>query len=81
MTYDPMRDLDEERDAYYPFQKGYVARGPSAPYVIGVLALAILAVLGLNIAVVNDASLLGLGGTQVTSDSRSVASTHGSNVN
>ncbi len=80
MTHDPMRDLDEERDAYYPFQKGYVARGPSAPYLIGVLALAILAVLGLNIAVVSDANFLGQG-TQVTSDSRSVAGTDGSSVN
>jgi hypothetical protein len=57
MTYDPMRDPDEERDAYYPFQSGYASRGSLTPYVIAVLALAILAVVGINIASIDNADL------------------------
>jgi hypothetical protein len=54
MTHDPMRD-----DEYYPFQKGYVARGSPMPYVIGALVLAILAVVSLNIASLDDVDMLG----------------------
>jgi hypothetical protein len=50
-----MRDPDEERDAYYPFQSGYVSRGSLTPYVLAVLALAILAVAGFNIASIDNA--------------------------
>ena len=68
-----MCDLDEERDAYYPFQSGYAPRGSSAPYVVAALALAILAVLSLNIASISDRSTT-CPDTQITSESRSAGS-------
>jgi hypothetical protein len=52
MTQDPSEE-------YYPFQKGYVARGSPAPYIIGVLVLAILAVVSLSIVSVSDTDMLG----------------------
>jgi hypothetical protein len=55
MTYDPMRDLDEERDAYFPFQRGYDSVGPAVPYILAALALVILAFLGLNVVSIDDA--------------------------
>lgn len=71
MTHDPMRDL--ERDAYFPFQKGYVSRGSPAPYLIGVLVLAILAVVSLNIVSIDDADVLGQNKQITIAESRPVA--------
>ncbi len=58
MNYDPMRDGDRSRDALYPFQGGYVSRGSSTPYVIGLIALAILAVVGVSVVSVDKQNVL-----------------------
>ena len=56
MNYDPNRDGDRPNDALYPFQSGYVSRGSSTPYVIGLIALAILAVVGVSAVSVDKLS-------------------------
>ena len=59
MNYYPMRDGDMPNDALYPFQSGYVSRGGSStPYVIGLIALAILAVVGVSVVSVGKQNLL-----------------------
>ena len=61
MRYEPMRDADrpnELSDELYPFQSGYDSRGSPMPYVIGVFALAILAVLTVSIVSVDKQNML-----------------------
>jgi hypothetical protein len=65
MTQDPMRDLGE---GYYPFQRGYEPRGSPTPYVVGILVLAILAVVSLSIVSVDDADMSGLNEQITASD-------------
>jgi hypothetical protein len=59
MTYDPMRDLDEERDAYFPFQRGYDSLGFAVTYILAALALIILAFFGFNVVSIDDAGRVG----------------------
>jgi hypothetical protein len=56
-SYDLMRDLGDKRDAFYPFQ-GHVSRASPMPCVVGMLVVAILAVISVNIASVVDTDLL-----------------------
>ncbi len=58
MNYDPMRDGNRPNDALYPFQSGYCSRGSSTPYVIGLIALAILAVVGVSVVSVDRQNVL-----------------------
>ena len=53
-----MRDGDMSNDALYPFQSGYASRGSSTPYVIGLIALAILAVVGVSVVSVDKQNVV-----------------------
>ena len=43
---------------WYRFQSGYCSRGSSTPYVIGLIALAILAVVGVSVVSVDKQNVL-----------------------
>jgi hypothetical protein len=53
-----MRDLGDKRDAFYPFQ-GHVSRASPMPCILGMLVVAILAVISVNFVSVANADLLG----------------------
>jgi hypothetical protein len=64
--------LDEERDAYFPFQRGYDSLGSAVPYILAALALVMLAFLGFNVVSIDNAGRVGQE-QQITTENQAAA--------